>query len=320
MLVIAAPGQGAQAPGFLLPWLEVPGVADRLGAWSELAGLDLIRCGTSGDADEIRDTAIAQPLLVAAAVAAAEVLLGGLDAAGALDGVAAGHSVGEVAAGAIAGAVSPEDAMRLVRVRAQAMAKAAAAEPTGMTAILGGDEEEVLAAIDKAGLTPANVNGSGQIVAAGALSALDAFAAEPPARTKLRRLSVAGAFHTRYMASAVDALRAAAATVTVSDPVLPVLSNADGAVVRTGPDWTERIVAQVSLPVRWDKCMAQMTSLGVSTLIELPPAGTLTGLARRALPGVQIAGLKVPADLDKVRPLVAGHGGPPARPGPESGE
>jgi [acyl-carrier-protein] S-malonyltransferase len=305
MLVIAAPGQGAQAPGFLIPWLELPGVADRLASWSELAGCDLVKYGTTGDAEEIRDTAVAQPLLVASAVAAAEVLLGGLDAAGGLNGVAAGHSVGELAAGTIAGALSPEDAMRLVKVRAQAMAQAAAAEPTGMTAVLGGDEEGVLAAIEAAGLTPANVNGAGQIVAAGAIDKLAAFAADPPARTRLRTLSVAGAFHTRYMAPAVDALRAAAATVSISDPALPLLSNADGSVVCSGSDWLERIIAQVSLPVRWDKCMAQMTELGVTTLIELPPAGTLAGLARRALAGVQVVGLKVPDDLEKARALIA---------------
>ncbi len=305
MLVLAAPGQGSQSPGFLTPWLELPGVADRLASWSELAGCDLIRYGTSGDADQIRDTAIAQPLLVAAAIAAAEQLLGDLDAAGRLSGVVAGHSVGELGAGAIAGALTPGDAMRLVRVRAQAMAAAAAAEPTGMTAVLGGDEETVLAAIEAAGLTAANVNGAGQIVAAGALDNLAAFAADPPPRTRLRALSVAGAFHTRYMAPAVDALAAAAAAVPVSDPVLPLLSNADGAVVDRGADWIGRIIAQVSLPVRWDKCMAQMVSLGVTTLIELPPAGTLTGLARRGMAGVQVVGLKVPDDLDKARAVIA---------------
>jgi [acyl-carrier-protein] S-malonyltransferase len=307
MLIIAAPGQGAQAPGFLAPWLELPGVAEQLASWSELAGCDLIRYGTVADADEIRDTAIAQPLLVAAAIAAADVLLGGLDTAGQLTGAVAGHSVGELAAGAIAGALSPEDAMRLVRVRSQAMAKAAAAEPTGMTAVLGGDEATVLAAIEASGLTPANVNGSGQVVAAGGVDQLAAFAANPPAGARLRPLSVAGAFHTSYMAPAVDALRTGAASVSVSDPALPLLSNADGSVVRSGADWLERIIAQVSMPVRWDKCMQQMNRLGVTALIELPPAGTLTGLARRALPGVQLIALKSPAGLQSARELIAAH-------------
>jgi [acyl-carrier-protein] S-malonyltransferase len=309
MLVIAAPGQGAQTPGFLSPWLELPGFADRLGAWSELAGCDLIRYGTTGDADEIRDTAVAQPLLVAAAVAAAEALTGDPVPVKGVTAAVAGHSVGELAAGAIAGTISAEDAMRLVRVRAGAMAAAAAAEQTGMTAVLGGTESEVLAALDKHGLTPANVNAAGQIVAAGTLDQLAALAADPPAGARLRPLSVAGAFHTRHMASAVDALTAAAAQVPATDPGLPLLSNADGAVVTSGADWMQRIVAQVSAPVRWDACMQGMAGLGVTALLELPPAGTLTGLARRALPGVQLLALKTPDQLDDARALLAEHAG-----------
>jgi [acyl-carrier-protein] S-malonyltransferase len=307
MLVIAAPGQGAQAPGFLAPWLELPGFADRLGAWSQIADCDLIRYGTVASADEITDTAVAQPLLLAASLAAAEVLSGGLGQASKLAGAAAGHSVGELAAGVIAGTLSAEDSLRLVRVRSRAMAQAAAAEPTGMTAVLGGDEATVLASIEKHHLTPANVNGAGQIVAAGTLPQLAAFAADPPAGARLRPLSVAGAFHTGHMAPAVDALREAAAKVTVTDPVLALLSNHDGSVVRTGADWLERIVTQVSAPVRWDKCMQTMASLGATALIELPPAGTLTGLARRALPGIQLVSLKTPDNLDAARALIAEH-------------
>jgi [acyl-carrier-protein] S-malonyltransferase len=313
MLLLAAPGQGAQTPGFLGEWLELPGFADRLGALSELAGCDLIRCGTSAGAEEIRDTAIAQPLLVAAAVTAAAELLGEARqadeladaalAAGA--GAAAGHSVGELAAGAIAGTLSAEDAIRLVRVRGQAMAQAAAAEPTGMTAVLGGDEQAVLASIEAHGLTPANVNGAGQIVAAGTLEQLTAFAADPPPGARLRPLSVAGAFHTRHMAPAVDALRAAAEGVAVRSPALALLSNRDGSVVRSGSDWLERIVTQVSAPVRWDRCMQAMAALGVTALIELPPAGTLTGLARRALPGTATLALKTPGDLERARAMLA---------------
>ena len=306
MLVISAPGQGAQTPGFLSPWLEFPGVTERIGAWSELVGCDLIKYGTVGDADEIRDTAVAQPLLVAAALAAASVL----GVAARVDGgIAAGHSVGELAAGAIGGVVSGDDAMRLVGVRGRAMAKAAAADSTSMTAVLGGDEAEVLACIEKHGLTPANINAAGQIVAAGTLAQLEAFAADPPQRAKLRPLSVAGAFHTMHMAPAVEDLQAAAATVAVRDPVLTVLSNRDGAAVRTGTDWLERIVTQVSAPVRWDKCMQTMRDLGATAFIELPPAGTLVGLARRALPGVALLGLKSPADLDSAQALLAEHAG-----------
>jgi [acyl-carrier-protein] S-malonyltransferase len=308
MLVIAAPGQGAQTPGFLSPWLELPGFAERLGAWSELAGVDLISYGTTGSAEEIRDTAVAQPLLVAAAIAAAEALFGGLDQTQVHTGATAGHSVGELGAGVIAGVLSAEDAMRLVRVRGQAMAKAAAIEATGMTAVLGGDEAEVLDSIDAHGLTPANINGAGQVVAAGTLEQLAAFAADPPAKARLRPLQVAGAFHTRHMASAVDALREAAATITVSDPVLPLLSNQDGAVVATGADWLERIANQVSAPVRWNLCMRTLTDLGAGALIELPPGGTLTGLARRAMPGVALAALKTPDDIPEATKLIAEHG------------
>jgi [acyl-carrier-protein] S-malonyltransferase len=302
MLIITAPGQGAQTPGFLAPWLEVPGVAERLGAASELAGCDLIRYGTTADADEIRDTAIAQPLLVAAALAAAGALAGGMHA----DAVA-GHSVGELAAGVLAGVLSADDAMRLVRVRGAAMAAASAAQPTGMTAVLGGDEETVLAAIARHGLTPANINAAGQIVAAGAIADLAAFAADPPAGARLRPLQVAGAFHTRYMAPAVAALRYAAAEVAVTDPHLTLLSNADGAAVTTGKEWLERIVAQVAAPVRWDLCLRTMAELGVTAVIELPPAGTLTGLARRALPGVVQLALKTPDQLEAARELIEEH-------------
>jgi [acyl-carrier-protein] S-malonyltransferase len=306
MLIITAPGQGAQTPGFLAPWLEVPGVAERLGAASELAGCDLIRYGTTADADEIKDTAIAQPLLVAAALAAAGALAGG-DPADVYADAAAGHSVGELAAGVLAGVLSADDALRLVRVRGAAMAAAAAAEPTGMTAVLGGDEETVLAAIARHGLTPANVNGAGQIVAAGAIADLESFAADPPAGARLRPLQVAGAFHTRYMAPAVAALRDAAAQVAVIDPHLTLLCNADGAAATTGKEWLERIVAQVAAPVRWDLCMRTMADLGVTALIELPPAGTLTGLARRALPGVAQLAIKTPAQLAAARDLIDEH-------------
>jgi [acyl-carrier-protein] S-malonyltransferase len=306
MLIITAPGQGAQTPGFLAPWLELPGVADRLGAASELAGCDLIRFGTTAGADEIRDTAVAQPLLVAAAIAAAGVLAGG-DPAGVRADAAAGHSVGELAAGVLAGVLGSDDAMRLVGVRGAAMASAAAAEPTGMTAVLGGDEDEVLAAIARSGLTPANVNGAGQIVAAGTMADLEAFAADPPAGARLRPLQVAGAFHTRHMAPAVAALREAAAQVSVQDPVMTLLSDADGAAVTTGKEWLERIVAQVAAPVRWDLCMRTMADLGVTAIIELPPAGTLAGLARRALPGVAQLALKTPDQLGAAREMIQEH-------------
>ena len=303
---MTAPGQGAQTPGFLAPWLELPGVAERLGAASELAGCDLIKFGTTADADEIRDTAVAQPLLVAAAIVAASALSGS-DPGDVPADAAAGHSVGELAAGVIAGVLGSDDAMRLVRVRGTAMAAAAAVEPTGMTAVLGGDQDAVLAAIASNGLTPANVNGAGQIVAAGTLADLEAFAADPPAGARLRPLQVAGAFHTRHMAPAAEALRDAATGVPVDDPAMTLLSDADGAAVTTGKEWLERIIAQVAAPVRWDLCMRTMGDLGVTALIELPPAGTLTGLARRALPGVTQLAIKTPDQLDAARDLIEEH-------------
>ena len=306
MLIITAPGQGAQTPGFLASWLELPGVAERLGTASELAGRDLIRFGTTASADEITDTAVAQPLLVAAAIVAASALSGG-DPGYVPADAAAGHSVGELAAGVIAGVLAADDAMRLVRVRGTAMAAAAAVEPTGMTAVLGGDQDTVLAAIASNGLTPANVNGAGQIVAAGTLADLEAFAAAPPAGARLRPLQVAGAFHTRHMSPAAAALRDAAASVPVRDPAMTLLSDADGAAVTTGKEWLERIIAQVAAPVRWDLCMRTMADLGVTAIIELPPAGTLTGLARRALPGVAQLAIKTPDQLDAARELIEEH-------------
>jgi [acyl-carrier-protein] S-malonyltransferase len=298
VLVIAAPGQGAQTPGFLNAWLELPGVADRLTWWSAVTGLDLIRYGTTADADEIRDTAVAQPLLVSAALAAYEVL-------GLTPDITAGHSVGELAAAAISGVLTPEAALVLVRERGKAMAEAATVTETGMTAVLGGDPAEVLAALDEHGLTPANANGAGQVVAAGTMEQLAALAANPPAGARLRPLRVAGAFHTRHMAPAVDVLQRITPGMPVADPVVQVLSNRDGAVVDSGADFVARLAEQVSAPVRWDACMETMTDLGVTAVIELPPAGTLVGIARRALPGVEVVALKTPDDLGKARALAA---------------
>ena len=301
MLILTAPGQGAQIPGFLSPWLELPGLADQLGAWSDLAGRDLIRLGTTGSAEEITDTSVAQPLLVAAALAVAALLGDGRPDA------AAGHSVGELAAGAMAGVLSAEDAIGLTRVRGEAMAASCGAVPTGMTAVLGGDEATVLSAIADAGLTPANINTAGQIVAGGTLEQLAKFAASPPPGARLRPLRVAGAFHTKYMAPAVDALAAAAAGLAVRDPAITLLSNRDGAVVTAGTDWVERIVSQVAYPVRWDRCMATMAGLGVTAFIELLPGGTLAGLAKRALPGIELLAIKTPDQLDAARALFAAH-------------
>jgi [acyl-carrier-protein] S-malonyltransferase len=308
VLVIVAPGQGAQAPGFLAPWLELPHFEDRLRWLSACAGLDLVHYGTEADAETIRDTAIAQPLLVAAGLVSALQLFPHPSDAFHVVGAAAGHSVGEITAAAGTGVITAEQAMVLVRERGRAMADAAALKPTGMTAVLGGDPEEVAAALDRHGLTAANSNGAGQVVAAGTLEQLAALKDDPPAKARLVPLSVAGAFHTEHMAPAVDTLGGYARAVTVHDPRTRLISNRDGAVVSQGRDVLERIVSQVSNPVRWDLCMAAMADLGVTGLIEVPPAGTLAGLVKRALPGVETVALKTPDDLDAARDLVARHG------------
>ena len=305
MLVIVAPGQGAQTPGFLQPWLEDAQSAARLERLSEVAGLDLAHFGTEADADTIRDTKIAQPLLVAAGLLAGLGLVPA-DQLGRV-GALAGHSVGELTAAGLSGALTAEEAVRLVRERGDAMAEAAAATPTSMTAVLGGDRDEVLAAIEKQGLTPANDNGPGQIVAAGTVEQLAAFAEEPPARARLIPLSVAGAFHTEHMAPAVARVDALAATITPQDPATRVISNADGQVVPTGSDVLARIVSQISRPVRWDLCMETMLELGVTGVLELPPAGTLTGIAKRGMKGVESFALKTPDQLDEARAFVDKH-------------
>ncbi|HEX2809938.1 MAG TPA: ACP S-malonyltransferase [Kineosporiaceae bacterium] len=305
MLAIVCPGQGSQTPGFLSPWLDLPGVADRLQWLSVVTGIDLIGHGTTSDADTIRDTAVAQPLIVAAGLITAAALRQPLTAGSAAVGVLAGHSVGEFTAAALAGVLSPEQAMVLVRERGRAMAAASAVTPTGMSAVLGGDPEQVLAALARHGLTAANANGSGQVVAAGTLEQLAALRADPPAKTRVVPLQVAGAFHTHHMAPAVEVLAGLARGVQPAEPRTRLLSNADGSVVAGGAAALQRLVNQVSNPVRWDACMETMRTLGVTAVLELAPAGTLTGLAKRALPGVQLVALKTPDDLDAARALLA---------------
>ncbi|MEU6381286.1 ACP S-malonyltransferase [Streptomyces sp. NPDC046909] len=300
MLVLVAPGQGAQTPGFLTPWLELPGAADRVAAWSDAIGLDLAHYGTQADADEIRDTAVAQPLLVAAGILSAAAL-GDIT-----PGAVAGHSVGEFTAAAFAGVLDDTTALTLVRKRGLAMAEAAAVTETGMSALLGGDPETSVAHLEKLGLTPANVNGAGQIVAAGTLDQLAALNEDKPEGVrKVVALKVAGAFHTHHMAPAVDTLAKAAEAVTPADPTLPYVSNKDGRTVATGSEVLTRLVGQVANPVRWDLCMETFKELGATAIIEVSPGGTLVGLAKRALPGVKTLALKTPADLDAARELIA---------------
>lgn len=306
MLVIVCPGQGAQKPGFLAPWLELPGVPDRLAQLSDAAGLDLALHGTQSDADTIRDTAVAQPLLVAAGILAGDALA--TDGSPSAD-LLAGHSVGEVTAAALAGVLSATDAMRLVSVRARAMAEAAAAVPTSMAAVVGGERSEVLAAIDAHGLAPANINGAAQVVAAGSVEGIAALAAEPPTRARVIPLQVAGAFHTRYMESAREALQAFVPELSPADPSVPLVSNAGGRILTSGAAYVGLLVDQVSSPVDWAACMETFRDHGVTALLELAPAGTLTGLAKRELKGIELQGLNTPADLDAARALVAAHRG-----------
>ena len=308
MLVIVAPGQGAQTPGFLTPWLENPAFADRLAWLSAVAGMDLVHYGTEADAETIRDTAVAQPLLVGAGLVAALELFPHPADAFARVSALAGHSVGELTAAAGARVISAEQAMVLVRERGRAMAAAAAVTPTSMTAVLGGDRDEVLAALDKHGLTPANDNGPGQIVAAGTVDQLERFADEAPAKARLVPLSVAGAFHTEHMAPAVEALGRLARSVSTHDARTPIISNRDGQVVHDGAEVLRRLVTQVRSPVRWDLCMDTMLDLGVTGMLEMPPAGTLSGIARRTMKGVETFALKTPDQLDDARAFIEKHG------------
>lgn len=296
MIALVCPGQGSQKPGFLSPWLELEGVADQLAQLSKAADIDLIHFGTEADEETIKDTAIAQPLIVAAGIVAGRQLMkqSGFDINNV---IFAGHSVGEITASALSGVLTDEDAMRFIKVRATGMAKAAAAEKTGMSAVLGGVEDDVRAAIEAAGLTAANSNGGGQIVAAGSLTNLAAFAENPPAKTRVIPLKVAGAFHTSYMQSAVEPLADFAQTLTVSEPQAILLSNFDGKPVQSGHAALESLVAQVTRPVRWDLCMETLKEAEVSQIIEMAPAGTLVGLAKRGMRGTPGKALNTPEDL-----------------------
>lgn len=301
MLALIAPGQGSQTPGMLNSWIEDPTSKSFLMNWSADIDLDLVRLGTTAAADEIKDTANAQPLIVATSLLAAHAL--GIKEFA----VVSGHSVGELAAAALSGAISESDALRLVRTRGIEMAKAAATTPAGMSAVLGGDRSEVLAAIASLSLVAANDNGAGQIVAAGDLTALASLAENPPAGARVRALAVAGAFHTSYMASAVAPLADLAASISVHPPLIPFISNKDGAAVRSGAEIVARIVNQIANPVRWDLCMQALKTMGITGVIELPPAGTLVGLLKRAVPDIESFALKSALDLDAAREFAGRH-------------
>lgn len=308
MLIVVAPGQGSQTPGMLAPWLEHAAFGHIIDEASAACGLGLRAHGTESDADTIRDTAIAQPLIVAAALGS----LACADALGlpvtAADAVA-GHSVGEFTAAVAAGVLSVSDGMRVVGVRGRAMSHAASSVATGMSAVLGGEPAEVIAAIEAAGLVPANVNSAGQIVAAGELVKLEEFAANPPAGTKVRALQVSGAFHTHFMASAQSAVADALANAHLGTPTVRMVSNQGGDVLTDATEIARRLSSQVTNPVRWDLCMEQFAALGATGLIELFPGGTLTGIAKRALPGVELLAVKMPEDLASIPEFVSRHAG-----------
>lgn len=308
MLAITCPGQGSQSPGFLNPWLELPGVADRLHWLSAVAGIDLAAHGTTSDEETIKDTAIAQPLIVAAGLLSLLTLFEHPADGFRVVGAGAGHSVGEITAASAAGVISAEQAMVLVRERGRGMAAAAQATPTGMSAVLGGDPDEVLAVLEQHGLTPANINGAGQVVAAGTIEQLAALAEAPPAKARVMPLKVAGAFHTEHMSPAVAEMGRLARAVSTHDARVPLVSNVDGAVIHSGREVLSRIVSQVSNPVRWDLCMETLKDLGVTGVIEIPPAGALTGLAKRGLKGVEVLALKTPDDLEAAHRMVREHG------------
>lgn len=307
MLCVVAPGQGAQSPEMLKGWLELPGVPETLSSWSESSKVDLITHGTKSNADTIRDTAIAQALLVANALLSIRALFAERKDLLRQVHVVAGHSVGELAAAAISGVIVDEVALNLVGVRGRAMAVAAAVTPSSMTAVLGGEPDLVIEHLAKLDLVAANVNGAGQIIAAGTLEALARLAEQPPEKTKLRPLSVAGAFHTKFMESAVEALRGAAIEVTPNNPEITLLSNRDGAIVDTGADALTRIINQVSNPVRWDLCQKSMNRLGVTGILELAPGGTLVNIAKRELENVQTFAIKSPEDISAAKEFILNH-------------
>lgn len=302
VIALLAPGQGSQTEGMLSPWLELPGAAARLTSWSTASGLDLARLGTTAATEEITDTAIAQPLIVAATLLAYQELTSRGLLAG-KDVVVAGHSVGEIAAYAIAGVLSADDAVALAATRGAEMAKACANEPTGMSAVLGGEEAEVLARLEQLDLVAANRNAAGQIVAAGRLSALDKLAEDPPAKARVRALGVAGAFHTEFMASALDGYAAAAQNLATCEPTATLLSNRDGQPVTSAADAMDKLVAQLTRPVRWDLCSATLRQRGVTVIVEFPPAGALSGIAKRELRGTPTHAVKAPTDLDGLAQL-----------------
>lgn len=298
MIALTCPGQGAQTPGFLSPWLELDSFKTAIEQYSEILEMDLVHFGTNADADQIKETQVAQPLIVAASMASHAVLIQALQDKSIIAGVA-GHSVGELAAASIAGVLDTEAALRFVKARGEQMAKAASLEASSMAAVVGGEPEVVVSHLESMGLFAANYNGKGQIVAAGAAGKIQELVANPPAGTRVVGLAVAGAFHTSFMETAKVELASLAGSINTSNPEMLIWSNSDGSIVDSGERFLELLINQVSKPVRWDKTMDSMTTDGVTALIELLPGGTLTGIAKRAMPGVANLAIKTPEDIEK---------------------
>jgi [acyl-carrier-protein] S-malonyltransferase len=304
MISIACPGQGSQSPGFLASWLELPQFARAIAEASEILKLDLKRLGTEAEAEEIKDTKIAQPLIVAAGIASYELIKE--KTTNTLFGFA-GHSVGEVTAAALSGILERDQALEFVKLRGEQMALAAALKPSSMAAIIGGDSEAVLEGLLAQGLTAANFNGPGQIVAAGSAELINQLVANPLPGTRTVALSVAGAFHTDFMTPATAELEKFAAGLSPKDPAAAIWTNSDGSLVTSGSRYLELLVSQVSNPVRWDQTMHGMLSSGVTAMIELLPGGALSGIAKRAMAGVEAVALKTPADLEKAIEVIERH-------------
>lgn len=282
----------------LTPWVQAEATADLLTTFATTSNVDLQTLGSTADAETIKDTALAQPLIVAASLLALDRLSQALGPVSQWADAVAGHSVGEFAAVAAAGVLEPAEAVRLVATRGRAMATAAAERPTGMAAVVGGTPEAVSTALAGAGLVGANINGGGQVVAAGTIEAIGELSQNPPTGARVIPLAVAGAFHTEHMASATEPVRAAIEGLRPADPQITLLSNADGQPVTEGSEALARLVTQITAPVRWDLCQDYLREAGVRLVIELAPGGVLTGLARRTLPGVQTVAIKTPDDIE----------------------
>lgn len=297
MYALLAPGQGAQTPRMFRPWLRDPRTACLLASWSHAADVDLVHLGTKAGAEEIAQTENTQPLLVAQAM----IILDYLPLAAA-QWVVAGHSVGELAAAAFAGVLAPEDAVSLARARGMAMAHACSLAPTTMAAVIGGAPEVVISHLHGIGLTVANHNGAGQVVAAGLVEDVECLKQDPPKGTAVRQLAVAGAFHTSYMQSAQTEFAAAADRVRFRDAVHPMLSNLDGRLVTAGAEIRERLVTQLTSSVHWDLCLASLGELSPELVVAAPPGRVVTGMVTRQLPELRTLCVQSPRDLQGLTP------------------